>query len=322
MNRVFSHSELKIEEPTNYIIEIPTNKIKANPYQPRKEFSRSALYDLANSIREYGVLQPLTVRPLRGERSYELIAGERRLRAAKIAGLETVPAIVHHAGDNDSAVIALIENLQRENLSFLEEAEGYYSLLIEHGMTQAEVAKKVGKSQSSVANKVRLLKLPPLVKKILSDNNLSERHARAILRLQDEQHQLKALKIICERRCSVKEAEAVVDSIILKHNDELSEKGYLIPVKSNKNIEKGNVKFVIRDIKIFINTIKETINLLKKSGVEAKAAQFDRGEYYEFIIRIPKKSNGLVLQNDQAKMPSTAKLAVIEKHSENEALTR
>lgn len=319
MNRLFNRDEIVIDEPKNYIIEVPTNKIKANPYQPRKEFSRSALYDLANSIREYGILQPLTVRPLRGERSYELIAGERRLRAAKIAGLDTVPAVIYHAGDNDSAVIALIENMQRENLNFLEEAEGYYALLIEHGMTQEEIAKKVGKSQSSIANKVRLLKLPPMVKKILSENNLSERHARALLRLPDEQLQLKALRTICEKHCSVKKAENIVDNIIIKYNEELSEKGYLIPVQKNKGITKGNVKFVVRDIKIFINTIKETISLLKKSGVEAKAAQFDRGEYFEFVIRIPKESNGLVLNNSQAKLSATTKLAAMEKQTELEA---
>lgn len=313
MNRVFNHNELIIDEPKNYIIEIPTSKIKRNPYQPRKEFSRSALYDLANSIKEYGILQPLTVRPLRGERSYELIAGERRLKAAKIAGLETVPAIIFQACDNDSAVIAMIENLQRENLNFLEEAEGYYSLLIDHGMTQEEIAKKVGKSQSSVANKIRLLKLPPLVKKLLSENDLTERHARSLLRLHDEQLQLKAIKIICERHSSVKEAESIVDEIIIKHNEELSDKGYLIPIRKTKDIKGGKVKFVVRDIKLFINTIKETVYLLKKSGVDAKAAQFDRGEYYEFIIRIPKEANGLVFHNADTSLTSTTALARIDK---------
>ena len=119
MNCVLKHDESTDEMPRDYITEIPTNRIKANPYQPRKEFSRSALYDLANSIKEYGILQPITVRPIRGEQSYEIIAGERRLRAAKIVGLTTVPAIVYNAGDNDSAVLALIENLQRENLNFI-----------------------------------------------------------------------------------------------------------------------------------------------------------------------------------------------------------
>jgi len=306
MNCVLKHEEFANETPRDYITEIPTNRIKANPYQPRKEFSRSALYDLANSIKEYGILQPITVRPLRGEQSYELIAGERRLRAAKIAGLTTVPAIVYTAADNDSAVLALIENLQRENLNFMEEAEGYYCLLIDHGMTQEELAKKVGKSQSSIANKVRLLKLPPMVKKILSDNKLTERHARALLKMPDEQLQLKVLKQICERHCSVKEAEELIDRTIEKYNEEIAEKGYFIPVQKKLPTKSGNIKFVVRDIKIFINTIKETISILKRSGVEAKAAQFDRGEYIEFVVRIPKEANGLVIRNNNEKIPLAA----------------
>ena len=307
MNCVLKHEDLVNETPRYYITEITTNKIKANPYQPRKEFSRSALYDLANSIKEYGILQPITVRPLRGEQSYELIAGERRLRAAKIAGLTSVPAIVYSAGDNDSAVLALIENLQRENLNFMEEAEGYYCLLIDHGMTQEELAKKVGKSQSSIANKVRLLKLPPMVKKILCDNKLTERHARALLRMPDEQLQLKALKIISEKHCSVKEAEDIVEKMLEKYNEEMLEKGYMLPVQKHLSGQKGSVKFVVRDIKIFVNTIKETISILKRSGVEAKAAQFDRGEYIEFIVRIPKESNGLVVRNNSDKTLPVAK---------------
>lgn len=307
MNCVLKHEDLVNETPRDYITEIPTNKIKANPYQPRKEFSRSALYDLANSIKEYGILQPITVRPLRGEQSYELIAGERRLRAAKIAGLTSVPAIVYSAGDNDSAVLALIENLQRENLNFMEEAEGYYCLLIDHGMTQEELAKKVGKSQSSIANKVRLLKLPPMVKKILCDNKLTERHARALLRMPDEQLQLKALKIISEKHCSVKEAEDIVEKMLEKYNEEMLEKGYMLPVQKHLSGQKGSVKFVVRDIKIFVNTIKETISILKRSGVEAKAAQFDRGEYIEFIVRIPKETNGLVVRNNSDKTLPVAK---------------
>ena len=307
MNCVLKHEELANDTPRDYITEIPTNKIKANPYQPRKEFSRSALYDLANSIKEYGILQPITVRPIRGEQAYELIAGERRLRAAKIAGLTSVPAIVYSAGDNDSAVLALIENLQRENLNFMEEAEGYYCLLIDHGMTQEELAKKVGKSQSSIANKVRLLKLPPMVKKILCDNKLTERHARALLRMPDEQLQLKALKIISEKHCSVKEAEDIVEKMLEKYNEEMLEKGYMIPVQKHLSSPKGSVKFVVRDIKIFVNTIKETISILKRSGVEAKAAQFDRGEYIEFIVRIPKESNGLVVRNSGENVLPVAK---------------
>ncbi len=143
-----------------------------------------------------------------------------------------------------------------------------------------------------------------MVKKILCDNKLSERHARALLRMADEQLQLKALKIICEKHCSVKEAEEIIDRLIEKHNASGGESGYLMPVPPSQNKKGGHIKFVIRDIKIFVNTIKETVAILKRSGVEAKAAQFDRGDYYEFIVRIPKEANGLVLNSS-----GTGKLA-------------
>jgi len=177
---------------------ININSIRPNPYQPRKQFNKAALDELCESVKQYGVMQPINVRKI-SNNTYELVAGERRLRAATMAGLTEIPAIVINVDDNDSAVIALIENLQREDLTYLEEAEGYNNLITEHGFTQEQLAQKIGKSQSTIANKIRLLRLSPLVKKILMDNNLTERHARALLKLHDEQLQLKVLKIVCER---------------------------------------------------------------------------------------------------------------------------
>jgi ParB family transcriptional regulator, chromosome partitioning protein len=174
--------------------------------------------------------------------------------------------------------MALIENLQREDLSYMEEAEGYNNLINEHSFTQEELAQKIGKSQSTIANKIRLLKLPPLVKKIVADNNLTERHARALLKLHDEQLQLKVLKIVCEKGLNVKKTEELVERAIEKYSHEAREKG------GERKMTKA-----IKDIRIFINTIRQAIDLMKKSGVNARAAQLDRGEYVEFIIRIPKK---------------------------------
>jgi ParB family chromosome partitioning protein len=268
----------RIEKKDNVknITYVGIDNIRPNPYQPRKQFNMISLEELCESIKQYGVIQPINVRKL-SSNMYELVAGERRLRAATMAGLKEIPAIVIDINDNDSAVMALIENLQREDLSYMEEAEGYNNLISDHGFTQEELAAKIGKSQSTIANKIRLLKLPPLVKKILADNSLTERHARALLKLHDEQLQLKVLKNVCEKGLNVKRTEDLVERAIDRYTKQENEK---------KN--KGKFTKAIKDIRIFVNTIKQAIDLMKKSGVDAKAAQFDRGSYVEFIVRIPK----------------------------------
>jgi len=205
------------------------------------------------------------------------VSGERRLRAAILAGLKEVPAVVITVDDDDSAVIALIENLQREDLSYMEEAEGYNNLINEHKFTQEELARKIGKSQSTIANKIRLLKLPLIVKKMLTDNGLTERHARALLKLPDEQLQLKVLKAVCDKGYNVKKTEMLVERAIEKYSRRISENNY------ERKFTKG-----IKDIRIFVNTIKQAIKMVKDAGVKTKAAQIDRGEYVEFIIRIHK----------------------------------
>lgn len=192
------------------------------------------------------------------------------------AGLKEIPAIVVDVGEDDSAILAMIENLQRENLSYMEEAEGYRNLIREHGLTQEELAQKIGKSQSTIANKIRLLRLSPTVKKILAENNLSERHARALLKLDNEQLQIKVLQKVCEKGLNVRKTEELVQKALEK---------YCSPPKSD---EKGRVTKTIKDIRIFVNTIRQAIDTMKKSGVNARAAQIDRGEYLEFIVRIPK----------------------------------
>lgn len=276
-NRVQMTKSEKENEPKN-IIYVNIDSIRPNPYQPRKQFNKVALDELCESILQYGVLQPINVRKI-SSNTYELVAGERRLRAAKLAGLKEIPAIIINVDDNNSAVMALIENLQREDLSYMEEAEGYNNLISEHGFTQEELAQKIGKSQSTIANKIRLLKLPPLVKKILADNNLTERHARALLKLHDEQLQLKVLKIVCEKGLNVKKTEELVERAIEKYTR-----------ANNKADGEKKLTRYIKDIRIFVNTIKQAIEVMKKSGVNAKAAQLDRGEYIEFIVRIPKNA--------------------------------
>ena len=263
-------------EQTKSITYVNIEHIRPNPYQPRRQFNKLALEELCESIKQYGVLQPVTVRQIMGN-AFELITGERRLRAATLAGLKIIPCIIMDISDSDAAVIALIENLQREDLTYIEEAESYNVLIVEHRFTQEQLATKIGKSQSTVANKIRLLKLSPIVKKILMDNNLTERHARALLKLHDEQLQLKVLKIVQERSLNVKKTEELIERVIDKYAAEENE---------HRDYRKSTK--AIKDIRIFVNTIKQAIDLMKRSGVNAKAAQLDRGKFVEFIVRIPK----------------------------------
>ena len=272
----FTKQEKK--EDQKNITYVGIEHIRPNPYQPRKQFNKIALEELCDSIKQYGVLQPINVRRL-SHGTFELVAGERRLRAATMAGLKEIPAIIINVDDNDSAVMALIENLQREDLSYMEEAEGYSNLINEHGFTQEALAQKIGKSQSTIANKIRLLKLSPLIKKILSDNNLTERHARALLKLHDEQLQLKVLRLVCERGLNVKKTEELVERAIDKYSKNLKQR------TSEKKMTKA-----IKDVRIFVNTIKQAIDIMRQSGVNAKAAQIDRGEYIEFVVRVPKNN--------------------------------
>jgi len=287
---VVRHKNLESQN-SGEIESIAIDQIRPNPYQPRKSFNKTALMELAESIRSYGVLQPINVRKHNGY--YELVAGERRLRAAQIAGLKSIPCIKIVLNDNDSAVLALIENLQREDLNFIEEAEGYTSLICEHGLTQEELARKIGKSQSTVANKIRVLRLSPVVRKILVDNNLTERHARALLRVTDEETQIHILEDVCSNRLNVKKTEELIENNIVGNILERGSSSNTYYQTQRKESANLKVKKIIKDLRIFVNTIKESVEMLKEAGVRAKAAQFDRGDYLEFIIRVPKKENRL-----------------------------
>ncbi|MDO8685983.1 MAG: nucleoid occlusion protein [Clostridiales bacterium] len=278
------------KESNSGMVYLPVNIIRPNPYQPRKQFTKPALDELCDSIKEYGVIQPINVRKIPGGQ-YELIAGERRLRASIQAGIEKIPAIILNVNENDSAVMALIENLQREDLTYLEEADGYNNLITDHGFTQEELARKIGKSQSTIANKIRLLKLSALVKKILNDNGLTERHARALLKLHDEQLQLKVLKYVCIKGLNVKKTEEIVEKAVAKYSGSSGNPDANIKQTGagiNGKETGRRITHAIKDIRIFVNTIKQGIEMMKKSGVNARAAQFDRGDFVEFVIRIPK----------------------------------
>lgn len=252
---------------------LPLYMIAPNPNQPRRYFDEAAMEELAQSIAEYGVIQPITVRKKGGE--YELIAGERRFRAAQMANLEEIPAIVINADNDKSAILALLENLQREDLSFFEIAESYKSLIRRQGITQTELAQKMGKSQASVANKMRLLRLPPLVKKLIRDYDLTERHARAFLMLSDEEKQLEAVKAVCRDNLSVAQTEQLIRDMNTAEQKKLRNTEEIRITKTN-------------DIKIFKNTVTKAVGMMKKSGIEADIEEnaFDWGT--EYIIKIKK----------------------------------
>ncbi len=247
-----------------------------NPFQPRKTFSDDSMQDLADSVREHGIIQPLLVR--RTAAGYELIAGERRLRAAKLAGLAAVPAIVRELGDKEMAELAMIENLQREDLHYLEEAEGFQQLLANFGLTQEELARRVGKNQSTIANKLRLLRLPPEVRQDLVAASLTERHARALLKLEDPIRQQEALAVIRQNALNVREAEDLVEGFL----DDISR-------EMAKKAPRQNVVKIIRDVRIFLNTINSVVAEMKKAGLKVKVSQTMEEEFININLKIPKR---------------------------------
>ena len=259
---------------------IPIHMIKPNPYQPRKNFTTQGLEELAQSIREYGVIQPITVRKT-GPDGYELIAGERRLRAGKMAGLTHIPSILVDTYEEDSAIMAMIENLQRENLHFLEEAKGYESLIQDHGFTQEELASKLGKNQSTIANKLRILRLSEEVKEMLIKEDLTERHARALLKLPDEQLQLKAIQQVVKDKLNVRDTEKLIDRTIEKIRDH--QRDNMIQSRKNRKSFSGK-----KDLRIFTNTIHNAIRLMEKYGLSVQYHQIEKEDCIEITVSIPK----------------------------------
>ncbi len=262
----------------NEVQHIEIDKIVPNPFQPRKTFNEEALQELALSIREFGVIQPLLVRSISGG-VYELVAGERRLRASKLAGLVHVPVIVKELDDKEMAELAMIENLQREDLHYLEEAEGFQQLIANFGFTQEELAKRVGKTQSTIANKLRLLKLEPGVRKVLVDENLTERHARALLKLNNPDMQFRVLKDIKEKGLNVRETEGLIEEVLADISREMSK----------KDTPKQNIVKIVKDVRIFLNTINKVVGEMKKTGLKIKVKQDQDDDYITINLRIPKR---------------------------------
>lgn len=256
------------------VVQIPVDLIVPNPEQPRKVFTDNELEELTNSIREYGVLQPLLVKKAVG-RKFILIAGERRLRASKLAGLQRVPVIVKDLDEPEAALIALVENVQREDLNFLEEARAYKKLMEDFNLTQGDIAKRVSKQQSTISNKIRILSLPEELQQMLMANKLTERHARALLKLSDEADRKKILKRVIDNNLNVKQTEKLIEELLLS-----KEKAYR---------KKNKINYI--SYKIYLNTIRKAFNQVKNVEKEAKFIENDRGEFMEVQILIP-KNNG------------------------------
>lgn len=264
--RLFGMAE---KERRDEVKELPVEAIDASPYQPRTVFDDKRIDELCQTIQTHGIIQPIVVRKKDGR--YELIAGERRLRAVKKMGLEKIPAIIRIMNDTQAASVSLIENLQREGLSPIEEAIAYKKLIEIHGLTQESLAQRLGKGQSTIANKLRLLHLAKEAQDALLAGKITERHARALLSLPKEEIQVNLLQEIIDKGYNVKQTEERVKKLLSKQKR----------VKPKR-------KAISRDVRIAVNTIRQSVDMVKKTGMEVDANEQEHPDYYELIIRIPK----------------------------------
>ncbi len=276
---VLKFPELRLKKGQT-VYQLPVDKVRSNPYQPRKYYNHTELEELSASIAAYGVLQPIIVRKMGGGH-YELITGERRLRACELAGLTTIPALILQVSESDSAILAFIENLQRQNLSFLEEAEGYRSMMEDYGLTQEELALKLSKSQSAVANKLRILKLEDRVKKILLEHHFTERHARALLKLPDEESRLLVLEQMIRDELNVKKTEELIEATL----------EFMRRRPASEKTEQKEKRYVrSADFRLFTNTIKQSVEIIRRSGMDVEYEDKQEDNQCEIVIRIRKNS--------------------------------
>ncbi|MEK3764124.1 MULTISPECIES: nucleoid occlusion protein [unclassified Solibacillus] len=259
------------------VVKIPIDKIIPNRYQPRTVFDDEKIEELARTIHTHGVIQPIVIRPMSDDSDkYEIIAGERRYRAMKSLQWTEVPAIVRQLNDRETASIALIENLQREELSAIEEALAYQQLLGLHSLTQEALAQRLGKGQSTVANKLRLLKLPQFVQDAILNREISERHARALIAIKDEQLQMQLIAATKEYDWNVRQLEEQIKKLLNPEEPE---------VKKRKPTRKA----ISKDVRIALNTIKQSLTMVTKSGIDVKTEEEDTDDYYQITVKIPKR---------------------------------
>ncbi|UOQ44762.1 nucleoid occlusion protein [Halobacillus salinarum] len=256
------------------VLQIPVQRVQPNRYQPRAIFNSEKIKELAQTIHTHGMIQPIVVRRL-NEEDFELIAGERRWRAVQTLGWETIPAIIREMNDSQTASVALIENLQREELTVIEEAMAYAKLIEIHELTQEALAQRLGKSQSTIANKIRLLKLPESVQQAIMDKKITERHARALIGLKDPEAQEKILQEIIEKHLNVKQTEERIAKLAN-------------PAPKKK---KPKLKGVNKDMRIAMNTIRQSLDMVTDTGINLETNEEDHDDYYQITIKIPKKNS-------------------------------
>lgn len=252
------------------ILLIEQESILPNPNQPRMRFDFDELTGLADSIRHNGLLQPLTVRQ-GADSKFELIAGERRLIASRMVGLSKIPCIIMDVDDEKSAVFSLIENIQRQNIGFFEEAIAINKLINDYKMSREVISRKLGKAQSTIANKLRLLALSPDSQEKIVKAGLTERHARALLRLEDEKMQTRALSIIADKHLTVAESERMIEQMLKR-----GKKSHKVPLHS------------IKDVRLFVNTLNHAVDTIRRAGIDADSVKSETEEYIEYVVRIPK----------------------------------
>lgn len=260
------------------VFPIQIEKIIPNPHQPRVLFKESELNGLAQSIAANGVLQPLCVRPV-GE-FFELISGERRLRASVMAGLKTVPCIICNANDKDSAVFALLENIQRSDLHYFEEAQALNTLLHEFSVSQSEAAMLLGRSQSAISNKLRLLRIPVQIREQIIAGGLSERHARSLLHYQTEDAMKKALRQIMLQNMTASQAEKELYDVVQEPTQNQ---------RGRRDTQRHTA--VYKNIRIFLNTFNHAVDIMRNAGIDAGTDEEETEEYYIYTVRIPKTKN-------------------------------
>ena len=260
-------------KPKEKLVRVAVDRIDPNPAQPRRLFAESEIESLAESIRQNGLLQPLTVRQDKKNGRYILIAGERRLRALKLAGISEALCVIHDMPDKQAAVLALVENIERQDLTFFEEAEAIRTLMTEWNLSQQDLGEKLGKAQSTIANKLRLLRYSDKEREKFLSAGLSERHARSLVRLAGSPLLEKAIARVCELHLSADEAEKLAEQLGLGEEE-------AVPPKRKRQP-------IIRDVRVFVNTVKKAVRVMKESGIPVRCDRKDENDHIEYIIRIP-----------------------------------